>query len=84
MSDEPQTQNQPDDEYQWHTGKKRPSGKEDAVESFRTRCSSMFADVDLLLPAHPAEVVRVVHLEPRGDHVFAVRREVVANRGPTA
>src|SRR6201995_2874744 len=33
MSDEPKTQNKPeDDEYKWHTGKKRPSGVEDAVE----------------------------------------------------
>ena len=32
MSEEPQPTQQPDDEYQWHTGKRRPSGVEDAVE----------------------------------------------------
>ena len=33
MSDDTTKQHeQHDDEYQWHTGKKRPSGKEDAVE----------------------------------------------------
>src|SRR3954467_11229084 len=33
MAAEPQkTRHQPDDEYQWHTGRKRPSGVPDAVE----------------------------------------------------
>jgi phospholipid/cholesterol/gamma-HCH transport system ATP-binding protein len=33
MSEEPKTGQAPDDEYKWHTGKKRPSGAtKDAVE----------------------------------------------------
>src|SRR3954468_13088756 len=34
MSDEPNTQQrtEEDEEYRWHTGRKRPSGVEDAVE----------------------------------------------------